>query len=182
MEHDPLNEKVIINTKKYKIELSKNEINIWITITMLKNNENEMIEDSYTIKISDFSSIDSYFNSFKGNINLIYNYLIRIFNKNLYLIEKDKTDTEKLIIKIDCLKENKREYIQLKLDSCNIIKIEEDNDNNIEDNDYGSMNILKNCFAAPIVSIDDNNENPNDKETFFYYKNKEKNKSLFYEI
>ena len=176
MEHDPLNDKTIINTNKYKIELSKNEINIWITITMLKNNENESIEDSYTIKISDFYSIDTYFNSFKGNINLIYNYLIRIFNKNLYIIEKDKTDTEKLIIKIDCLKENKREYIQLKLESSNIIKIEEENDNNnLEDNDYESMNLLKNCVAAPIVNIDDNNENPNDKETYFYYKNKEKN-------
>ena len=176
MEHDPLNDKAIINTNKYKIELSKNEINIWITITMLKNNENESIEDSYTIKISDFYSIDTYFNSFKGNINLIYNYLIRIFNKNLYLIEKDKTDTEKLIIKIDCLKENKREYIQLKLESSNIIKIEEENDNNnLEDNDYESINFLKNCVAAPIVKIGANNENPNDKDNYFYYKNKEKN-------
>ena len=164
MEHDPLNDQAIINTNKYIIELAKNNVNIWITITLVRHIEEENNENySYKIKISDFTLIDSYFNSFKGNIVLIYKYLVRIFNKNLYIIEKDKTDNEKLIVKCECLKENKKEYIQIKLDSLNKIKKDEENEENIimeqEDNEINDTS-FKNCLAAPIVGDNKNLENP----------------------
>ena len=190
MEHDPINDQTIINTNKYKIELSKNDVNIWITITLVKriDDENDSeINSSYKIKISDFTLIDSYFNSFKGNIVLIYKYLIRIFNKNLYLIEKDKSNNEKLIIKIDCLKENKKENIVIKLDSLDKIKKDEENEQeniNMEEEEESEENniSIKNCLAAPLVGEDKKIENPNDNEIAFYYKNKEKNKFIEYNL
>ena len=179
MEHDPLNDQAIINTNKYKIEIAKNNVNIWITITLLKNTENENNENfSYKIKISDFTLIDSFFNSFKGNIALIYKYLIRTFTKNLFIIEKDKTNNDILIVKMECLKENKKEHIQINLDSLTKIKKDEENEEDIiikqEENEIND-NSFKNCLAAPLVGDNKNLENPNDKEIFFYYKNKEKN-------
>ena len=179
MEHDPLNDQTIINTNKYKIELAKNDVNIWITITLVKHMDEENKENySYKVKISDFTLIDSFFNSFKGNIALIYKYLIRTFSKNLYIIEKDKTSNDILIVKMECLKENKKEHIQINLDSLNKIKKDEENEEDIimkqEDNE-NIDNSFKNCLAAPLVGDNKNLENPNDKENFFYYKNKEKN-------
>ena len=174
MDHDPINDKAIINTHKYKIELSKNEVNIWITIYFLKekDKENDNREKSFKIKISDFTLIDSYFNPFNGNIKLIFNYLLRIFHQNLFFIEKDKFDTEKLVIKIDCLKENKKEFITIQLDNLNKMKKEEEKSlsDNFEENNFDSNSLLKNYLAAPIVK----NINKRDTNNYFYYKNKEK--------
>ena len=180
MDHDPLNDKTIIKANRYIIELAKNKVNIWITITLKKDKETD---ESFKIKISDFTLIDSYFNSFKGNINLIYNYLIRIFNQNLYSIEKDKYDTEKLVIIIYCLKENKKECIKIKLDNLNILKNYDEkngnNDNIVEENNSEDNNKVKNFVAAPIINHDSNSINPNDNDIYFYYKNKEKNNNEY---
>ena len=177
MDHDPINDKTIIKTNKYKIELSKNEINIWIKVTLLKTQENEFREDNYEIKISDITLIDSYFNPLKGNIYLIYNYLIRFLKKNIYSVEKDKNDPEKIIIKIECLKENIKEFIQIKLESLDKLNKEEANNKmNVEgENESESKNMILDCLAAPIIGVDKNYSNSCDNDTFFYYKNIEKN-------
>ena len=177
MNSDPINEKTIITTNKYKIEISKNEINIFIRVVpIIKDKENEKNEKSFFIEISDFSLIDSYFNVFQGNTKLIYKHLVHMFNQNLFIIEKDKYDNEKLVIKIDCLKENKKEYITINLDNLNSFKIGEENDDKdiLEENDIDNS-MIKNYLAAPIASYNNIIEIRDDNDNFFYYKNKEKN-------
>ena len=99
-----------------------------------------------------------------------------MFNQNLFIIEKDKYDNEKLVIKIDCLKENKKEYITINLDNLNSFKIGEENDDKevLEENDIDNS-MIKNYLAAPIASYNNIIEIRDDNDNFFYYKNKEKN-------
>ena len=177
MNSDPINDKTIITTNKYIIELSKNDINIFIKVLpIVKDIEIEKGEKSFFVEISDFSLIDSYFNAFKGNIKLIYKYLVHMLNQNLFTIEKDKYDNEKLIIKIECLKENKKEYISINLDNLNSLKnVEENDDIDILDENIIGDSIIKNFFAAPLCSHNNMIENQNDNDNFFYYRNKEKN-------
>ena len=177
MDHDPLTSKDIITANKYIINLEKNEKNIWIKVNFDKNGT----QSSFRIKISDFSKIDSYFNGINNKISAIYNYLLLVFNKNTFEIEKDQNNDDILIIKIDCLKENKKENIILKLKSYNDLIIDEDDE---KTNNYDNNNFLNeinnfnsdsiNCIAAPIITDKTKIKNPNDKNEYFYYKKNDK--------
>ena len=171
-----------IESKKYNIYLKKNKANSYIIIAISPRNQGDCV---YQKKLIDFSSIDNFFIIFQRNIPLLFKYLERMLNCNLFKITNNKSD---LVLTLFCLQENKNKFIDITLYNSNpkfYSNKKKDNKNinisiEIGRNTGNSNNEKNNLFPAPISFDKKYLFIPNEQNNYFYYKNK--NKNLIYNI